>query len=39
VIGAALCLWHLKRHDSLRSAADAVRGILDSGKAAEHARR
>ena len=39
VCGAALCLWHLKRHDSLGSAADAVRGILDSGRAAERLRR
>ena len=39
VCGAALCLWHLKRHDSLRSAADAVRGVLDSGRALEHLRR
>jgi len=24
-------LWHLKRYDSLRAAADAVRGVLDDG--------
>jgi anthranilate phosphoribosyltransferase len=36
VYGAALCLWHLGRHGSLKSAADAVRGVLDSGKALEH---
>jgi anthranilate phosphoribosyltransferase len=33
VVGAALCLWHLGRHDSLRQAADAVRSVLDSGEA------
>ena len=38
VIGAALCLWHLKRHDSLESAAHAVRGVLDSGRASERVR-
>lgn len=36
VYGAALCLWHLGRHGSLRSAADAVRAALDRGKALEH---
>jgi anthranilate phosphoribosyltransferase len=38
VYGAALCLWHLGRHGDLRSAADAVRGAIDSGKALEHLR-
>jgi anthranilate phosphoribosyltransferase len=38
VYGAALCLWHLGRHGNLRSAADAVRGAIDSGKALEHLR-
>ena len=38
VYGAALCLWHLRRHGNLRSAADAVRVVLDSGKALEHLR-
>jgi anthranilate phosphoribosyltransferase len=33
VYGAALCLWHLGRHGSPRQAADAVRGVLDGGKA------
>jgi len=33
VYGAALCLWHLGRHGSLRAAADAVRGVLDNGQA------
>jgi anthranilate phosphoribosyltransferase len=33
VYGAALCLWHLGRHGSPREAADAVRGVLDGGKA------
>ncbi|MGH8475346.1 MAG: anthranilate phosphoribosyltransferase [Methylococcales bacterium] len=35
VYAAALCLWHLKRHDSLKGAAEAVRQVLDSGKALE----
>jgi anthranilate phosphoribosyltransferase len=38
IYGAALCLWHLGRHGSLKSAADAVRGVLDRGKALEHLR-
>jgi anthranilate phosphoribosyltransferase len=38
VYGAALCLWHLGRHGSLKSAAHAVRGVLDAGKALEHLR-
>ncbi len=37
--GAALCLWHLGRHGSLKSAADAVRDALDQGKALAHLRR
>jgi len=39
VCGAALCLWHLKRYDSLTAAAEAVRQVLDSGKALENVRR
>lgn len=31
VIGAALCLWHLRRHTTLAAAAQAVRVVLDSG--------
>jgi len=38
VYGAALCLWHLGRHGSLKDAADAVRGTLDRGKVLEHLR-
>ncbi|MDH3318168.1 MAG: anthranilate phosphoribosyltransferase [Betaproteobacteria bacterium] len=38
VYGAALCLWHLGRHASLKDAAAAVRGVLDHGKAMEHLR-
>ena len=30
---AALCLWHLGRHDSLPAAAHAVHAVLDSGAA------
>lgn len=33
VSAAALCLWHLKRYDGLRAAADAVRAVLDNGTA------
>jgi len=33
VYGAALCLWHLGRHGSLREAAGAVRTVLDRGHA------
>jgi anthranilate phosphoribosyltransferase len=39
VAGAALCLWHLGRHDSLRQSADAVRGALDRGEAWAHLHR
>ena len=39
ICAAALCLRHLKRHDSLKSAADAVREVLDSGKALERIQR
>ena len=38
VLGAALCLWHLKRHGTLESAAHAVRGALDSGTALARVR-
>ncbi len=33
VYGAALCLWHLGRHGTLRKAADAARAALDHGEA------
>jgi anthranilate phosphoribosyltransferase len=33
ICGAALCLWHLGRHGSLRQAAEAARGALDDGRA------
>jgi anthranilate phosphoribosyltransferase len=33
VYAAALVLWHLGRYPSLRGAADAVRAVLDSGRA------
>jgi anthranilate phosphoribosyltransferase len=36
VYGAALCLWHLNRYPSLAQAADAVRQVLQSGKALKH---
>jgi anthranilate phosphoribosyltransferase len=38
VYAAALCLWHLGRHDSLKEAADAVRRVLDSGDALKRVR-
>jgi len=38
VYGAALCLWHLGHHASLRSAADAVRAALDGGEALRRLR-
>jgi len=38
VYGAALCLWHLGRCNSLQDAADTVRGVLDRGKPPEHLR-
>lgn len=36
VCSAALCLWHLRRHDSLDAAAKAVRRALDAGDALAH---
>lgn len=36
VYSAAVCLWHLGRHESIDAATAAVRAVLDSGKAAEH---
>lgn len=33
VCAGAICLWHLKRHDTLQAAADAVRNSLDDGSA------
>jgi len=39
VYGAALCLWHLARQGDLRSAAEAVRAVLDRGQALRHLRQ
>jgi anthranilate phosphoribosyltransferase len=39
VCGAALTLFHLKRNDSLQSAADSVRSVLDSGLVLQRIRR
>jgi anthranilate phosphoribosyltransferase len=39
VCGAALCLWHLKHHDSLQSAAATARAVLDSSEALRRIRR
>jgi anthranilate phosphoribosyltransferase len=33
VFSAALCLWHVRRYDSVPAAARAVREVLDSGRA------
>ncbi len=38
VYGAALCLWHLGRADSVKTAADVARTTIDSGKALAHLR-
>ena len=35
VFTASICLWHLRRHQSVQTAADEVRRILDSGAALE----
>ena len=39
VAAAAVALVHLKRHTSLRAAADAARAMLDNGQAAAHFKR
>lgn len=39
VAAAAVALVHLKRHASLRAAADAVRAVLDNDQAAAHFKR
>ena len=39
VAAAAVALAHMKRYDSLRAAADAVRAVLDNGQAAAHFKR
>jgi anthranilate phosphoribosyltransferase len=36
VYGAALCLWHVGRHGSLKDAADAVRRVLDHRTVLQH---
>jgi len=36
VYAAAVCLWHVRRYDSLVAAAAAVRQVLDSGTALAH---
>ncbi len=38
VTAAALCLWHLGRHDNLEVAANAIRATLDAGAAVERLR-
>ncbi len=32
IYSAALCLWHIKKYDSLSASAQAVKEVLDSGK-------
>ena len=39
VAAAAVALTHMKRHASLRAAADAVRAVLDNGQAEAHFKR
>jgi anthranilate phosphoribosyltransferase len=39
IYGGALCLWHVGCHESLAGAAQAVRTVLDRGKALAHLRR
>ncbi len=39
VYAAALCLWHLHRYATLPAAADAVREVLDNGKALARIQR
>lgn len=36
ILGAALCLFHLRRADSLADAATMARGAISSGKALQH---
>jgi anthranilate phosphoribosyltransferase len=38
VYSASICLAHLSRYGSIQEAADAVRAMLDSGKALETLR-
>lgn len=38
VLSGALILWHLGREASLQAAADRIRGVLDSGRAARRLR-
>ncbi|GMT50194.1 MAG: hypothetical protein IEMM0008_1733 [bacterium] len=33
IYSAALCLWHVKKYDTLSASAQAVKEVLDSGKA------
>ena len=39
IYGAALCLWHIGHHASLKGAANAARAALDSGEALRRLRR
>ena len=39
VCAGALCLWHLRRRDSLTDAANAVREVLDNGDALARIQR
>jgi len=36
VYSAAIALWHLKKHDDIKQAADKVREVLDNGEALKH---
>jgi len=39
VCAGALCLWHLRRRESMAAAADAVREVLDNGEALARIQR
>ena len=36
VYSAAIALWHLKKYDDIKVAADKVREVLDNGAALQH---
>ncbi len=36
VYSAAIALWHLKKYDDIKAAADKVREVLDNGDALQH---
>ena len=36
VYSSAIALWHLKKYDDIKTAADKVREVLDNGSALQH---